>query len=201
MFRTALPLLTGLAGLRSNRRRRLQLLVLASGVAVVVGVTVVSLLVADVSDVDYWRALGYPGVLLLNFIGAAAMVLPIPGTLAVCGAAWIELNPLAVGILAGLGEGVGELSGYAIGYGGRAVVERRRFYHKLRRFMVRRGTTILFIVSAIPNPIFDFVGIAAGATNFPLVKFIPTVLAGKTVKMLTVAYACFYGVKLLPWVN
>ena len=193
--------LGGLVRLGSRRPRRLQLVILALGIGAVVGVAVVSLLFADVTDVQYWRALGYPGVLFLNFFAAAAMVLPIPGTLAVCGASGIELNPIAVGVLAGIGEGTGEITGYAIGYGGRSAVEHRRFYQKIRRLMARHGTVILFVVSAIPNPIFDVVGIAAGGTNYPLAKFFPVVLLGKTVKGLTVAFACFYGLKLLPWVT
>jgi hypothetical protein len=32
-----------------------------------------------------------------------------------------------------------------------------------------------------------------------MTRFLVAVLAGKTLKSLAVAYACFYGVRLLPW--
>ena len=46
------------------------------------------------------------------------MVFPITSLAATCGAAGLELYLFTVGILSGLGEIIGELSGYAIGYGG-----------------------------------------------------------------------------------
>ena len=190
-----------LSRLQSVPKRRRQVLVLGGGLVVVVGIAAFSALRADVTDVEYWRTLGYPGVLLFSLIGSGAMVLPIPGLVAVCGASGIELNPVVVGLLSGIGEAVGELSGYAIGFGSRGAVERRPLYHTVRRWMRRRGTLVLFLVSVVPNPIFDVVGLAAGGTHFPLRRFLVTVWLGKTLKGLVVAYACFYGVKLLPWVG
>ena len=180
---------------------RLQLLALTAGLGVVIGVTVVSLLNADITDVEYWKALGYPGVFFFSLFGSGTMVFPLPGLVAVCGAGGLELNLIGVGLLAGTGETIGELTGYAIGYGGRGVVQRRRLYYLVRLLMIRRGVPILFLVSLIPNPLFDVVGIAAGATRFPLTRFLATVWIGKTLKSLMVAYACFQGYQLLPWVS
>ena len=127
------------------------------------------------------------------------MVFAIPGLVAVCGAGGLELNPIVLGLLSGAGEAVGELSGYAIGFGGKSVVERSELYQTVRRLIVRRGMVVLFVVSIIPNPIFDLIGIVAGGVNFPVRKFLMAVWAGKTIKGMAVAYACFYGIKLLPW--
>ena len=109
------------------------------------------------------------------------------------------MNPIVLGLLSGAGEAVGELSGYAIGFGGKSVVERSELYQTVRRLIVRRGMVVLFVVSIIPNPIFDLIGIVAGGVNFPVRKFLMAVWAGKTIKGMAVAYACFYGIKLLPW--
>ena len=67
--------------------------------------------------------------------------------------------------------------------------------------MERRGTLAVFLVSIVPNPFFDIIGIAAGGTRFPLRRFLITVWAGKSLKGLMVAYSCSYGVSLLPWVD
>jgi membrane protein YqaA with SNARE-associated domain len=185
-------------------RRRMQLIVLVGGLAVVVAVTVILLLRADLTDVEYWKSLGYPGVLFLSFLGAVSMVLPLPGLIAMCGVS-LALNPFILGVLHGLGEAAGETSAYAVGYGGGPVLEKRRFYRKAKKWMEKRGTVALFAISAIPNPFVDIVGIAAGAVRYPFKRFLVTVWVGKTIKGLLVAYTCHYGVDisidLLPWVS
>ena len=179
--------------------RRLQLITLGAGLASVLAVTLITVLFADVTDVEFWKKIGYPGVFVFSVLGSAGLVFAIPGLVAVCGAGGVELNPIVLGLLSGAGEAVGELSGYAIGFGGKGVVERSRLYPTVRRLIIRRGMVVLFVVSIIPNPIFDLLGIVAGGVHFPVRKFLIAVWAGKTIKGMAVAYACFYGVKLLPW--
>lgn len=183
----------------SDRHHRLQLVALLLGLSLVVGATVSWLVGVNVADAEYWKAIGYPGVLIVSFISAVGLVLPVPGLAAACGAGGLDLNILGVGLLAGVGGGIGELSGYAIGYGGRSVIERRGFYVTLRTWMERRGALTIFVASAIPNPIFDLIGVAAGGTRYPIERFLIVVIAGSIVKNLTVAWACSRGFDLLPW--
>lgn len=147
---------------------------------------------------------GYPGVFILSFIGAVSMILPVPGLISLCGLS-VVLNPFALGLLVGVGETLGEWSGYAVGYGGNTIFERFAVYRKLRPvirgWMGKRGSLVLFIVSAIPNPIFDLVGIAAGTAQFPFRRFMMIVFIGKVIKGLLVAYTCHYSMTLLPWVS
>ena len=89
----------------------------------------------------------------------------------VCGAGGLDLDVLNVGLFAGVGAAAGELVGYAIGYGGQGIVERRRFYLTLKYWMERRGALLLFVASALPNPLFDLVGVAAGSTRYPVERF------------------------------
>ena len=184
----------------SRPERRLQIVALVVGLGIVLAGSAFWLLVADVADIEFWKGLGYPGVLMVAFFGSVSMVLPVPGLLTLCGASLV-LDPFVLGLLAGVGEALGEMSGYAVGYGGGSILERRKFYPKLRRWMERRGILVLFLASAVPNPFFDLVGIAAGGVRFPLLRFIVTVWVGKTVKSMIVGYTCFYGVTLLPWVQ
>ena len=190
----------GLGRFLSKPDRRLQIVVLVAGLGTVAGVTVAWLLSGDVSDVERWREFGYPGVFFLNFLASVSLVLPVPGLIGLCGASLL-LSPMVLGILAGIAETLGEISGYAIGYGGRTVVENRRYYARIRTWMERRGTAVIFFVSVVPNPFFDLVGITAGGVRFPLHRFLATVLVGKTLKGIMVAYTCRYGVTLLPWVE
>ena len=52
---------------------------------------------------------------------------------------------------------------------------------------------MIFIVSLIPNPIFDVVGIAAGALRYSIWGFLAVVWTGKVLKFLIFAYACTAG--------
>jgi len=136
---------------------------------------------------------GYAGVFLINFIGAASMILPTPAAATTVGGGAILNSYLGiptfilVGIVAGLGETLGEFTGYAAGYGGRIIIEERPQYQRIKRWMERHGVATMFVMSVIPNPFFDIAGAAAGAVRMPLGRFFLAVLAGKIIKDTLIA--------------
>ena len=140
---------------------------------------------------------GYGGVALASLIASAGLIIPVPALGAVCAGA-IFLNPALLGLIAGTSESVGELTGYFLGYSGRDMARRYRLYNRLESLVRRRGWLPLFLVSLVPNPIFDIVGIAAGALRYPLWSFLSIVWVGKTIKFITFAYACKYS---LAWLT
>lgn len=146
----------------------------------------------DISNLKSW---GYFGVFLINVIGAASILLPSPAAASVLGGGAFLDDFLGipawfwVGIVAGLGEAVGEFSGYAAGYGGRVIVEDRPSYQRIARWMERRGTLTMFLMSTVPNPLFDVAGLAAGAVRMPMRNFFFSVLGGKTLKNMWLAGA------------
>ncbi|KAA1296548.1 MAG: hypothetical protein EGP08_00555 [SAR202 cluster bacterium] len=178
---------------------KIQLVALVLGILAVSLVFVIWMFVGGLSNSDWWKALGYPGVFFLSLLASGGMVFPIPSLAATCGAAGLDLNLVIVGVLAGLGETLGELVGYSIGFGGQSVVQRRRIYKRARTWMIRWGIGVLLILSIIPNPIFDFVGIAAGALRYPMKRFLITVWVGKTLKGLIIAHVCFWIVEWIRW--
>ena len=178
---------------------KIQLIALLLGVIAVSVVFVIWMFVGGLSNSDWWKNLGYPGVFFLSLLASGGMVFPIPSLAATCGAAGLDLNLIVVGILAGIGETLGELVGYSIGFGGQSVVQRRRIYKRARAWMIRWGIGVLLLLSIIPNPIFDFVGIAAGALRYPLKRFLIIVWAGKTLKGIIIAYTCFWIVEWIGW--
>ena len=178
---------------------KIQLVALVLGIFAVSLVFVIWMFVGGLSNSDWWKALGYPGVFFLSLLASGGMVFPIPSLAATCGAAGLDLNLVIVGVLAGLGETLGELVGYSIGFGGQSVVQRRRIYKRARTWMIRWGIGVLLILSIIPNPIFDFVGIAAGALRYPMKRFLITVWVGKTLKGLIIAHVCFWIVEWVRW--
>ena len=135
---------------------------------------------------------GYAGVALTALVASGGLVIPVPALATAC-AGGVLLNPWIVALVAGGAEGIGELTGYYLGYSGQGILSGRALYIRLEGWMRRRGWLVLFLVSLVPNPIFDFVGIAAGALRYPLWRFLIIVWAGKIIKFGAIAYACTYG--------
>ena len=82
---------------------------------------------------------------------------------------------------------MGELTGYLTGYSGRAVVQDQERYDQMVAWMQRHALWVIFVLSVIPNPLFDLAGIAAGALQIPVHRFLLVCLLGKTIK--TTAFA------------
>ncbi len=141
------------------------------------------------------KSVGFAGVWILSFIGAASVVVPVPGLAAVClaGTPEIGLNPVAVGIVAGSAEALGEMTGYLAGVSGRNFVARHKWYPRIQEWMRRYGIVFLFVMSVVPNPTFDIVGIAAGSIAYPVRRFLAILFVAKSIKSTGVAYACYYG--------
>ncbi len=60
---------------------------------------------------------------------------------------------------------------------------------RLVEWLMRRyGLLTLFVLSVIPDPIFEFAGITAGATRVGFWKFMFVVVAGNCIRGLLVAY-------------
>ncbi len=133
-------------------------------------------------------AVGYPGIFLVSLLGNATIILPAP-SLALVFAMGSALPPPLVGLTAGAGEALGELTGYAAGFGGRAVIENQERYQRLVTWMRRAGGPTIFVLSLIPNPFFDLAGIAAGTLRYPLWRFLLFCWLGKTIKTMLVAWA------------
>ncbi len=140
-------------------------------------------------------AYGYPGIFLVSLIGNATLVLPAP-SLAVVFAAGSSLYPPLVGLAAGTGEALGELTGYLAGASGSGIVENQRHYAQIQYWMKYRGLWVIFFLSLVPNPLFDLAGISAGALGMPVWRFLIACWAGKVLKTTLVAWA---GLRLLDW--
>jgi membrane protein DedA with SNARE-associated domain len=155
------------------------------------------------TDISNLKSYGYFGIFLINVIGAASILLPSPAAASVLGGGALLEDFLGipawfwVGIVAGLGEAIGEFSGYAAGYGGRPIVEDKPSYQRIARWMERRGAQTMFLMSTIPNPFFDIAGLAAGAVRMPMKSFFFSVLAGKTLKNMWLAGAASATVTIL----
>ena len=139
--------------------------------------------------IDYVKLarFGYVGVFLATLIGSATIFLPGP-TLPVIFSASMMLNPFWVGIAGGLGSALGEFVGYSAGNRGMAGVRDGEQYQQIERYVKRYGVIAVFVLAAIPNPLFDLAGLAAGATGLGVARFFAPTLLGRLVRSFYVAY-------------
>ena len=131
---------------------------------------------------------GYPAVFIVSLIANAAFLLPAP-SIALVFAAGGVLDPVAVGVVAGLGAALGELTGYFVGLSGQTVFEERPLYWRIEGWMRKSGTLAIFVLAVVPNPIFDVGGLIAGVLRMPVWRFILGAWLGKSLRFVILAYA------------
>ena len=152
-------------------------------------------------DQDDLQTLGYPGIFLANFLGTATVFVPVPG-LTAAGQALIvagsqTLWDPGVVVAGAAGMTLAESTAYLAGVVGRGVSEQRqmplggRLGRWLRRaagwvdwLMGRYGFATLLGLSAVPNPLFEFAGITAGAVRMNFWRFLLAVSIGKTTRVI-----------------
>lgn len=161
------------------------------------GVVALTVFISSVRDqVRQFAAFGYPGIFLIALLANATILLPAPGV-AIIYAMGAIFNPLGVGLAAGTGGAIGELSGYLAGFSGQAVVERLDVYNRIKPWVDKYGGWAILVFSAIPNPFFDIAGIAAGIAKMPIQIFLLFTWIGQLIKMTLFALAGHYSITLI----
>lgn len=166
------------------------------GIALVLSLIACAVLLRE--EFSNFRSYGYVGAFLISILAGSTVIIPVPGDaviFALGGMSQSILNPLFVGLAAGLGEAIGVLSSYLAGWGGHTALKNRqvRFYSRVESWVKKRGSLVIFLASSVLNPFFILFGIAAGALRFPPWKFFLLCWAGKTVKDTYIAFLGWWG--------
>ena len=120
------------------------------------------------------------GVFVTCFLSNASILLPSSSLLIAIECSLI-VNPIMVAFCAAAGASIGELTGFYVGrYGGRIIP--RKLYNWLHRQVKRHGYLMVFVFSALPLPVFDVVGMIAGALKMKAQNFLATCFCGKLIK-------------------
>lgn len=138
-------------------------------------------------------AYGYLGAFIVCIIGNVSIILPLPFALVVYAFGSV-LNPLLLGIVAGVGSTIGEMSSYIVGRGGRRVIE-GRYGGRLdvvRKLVEKHGMLVVFLVALLPIPD-DLLLIPLGMMKYSVKKLLVAMLLGKTGMCLFLAYAGAYS--------
>ena len=140
------------------------------------------------SRVGELRHMGYLGIFIVSLISSATIFLPLPGFAVVFGMGAF-LNPVLVGIVAGTGSGLGEITGYLAGFAGHDAMMKTKLFRQHKRDIEKYGPLAIFALAFVPNPVFDLAGMASGAIKMPLWQFLLATIAGKTLRFILLAYA------------
>ena len=142
---------------------------------------------------------GYLGVFLISLLGATSVFIPIPSSVVIfILGANLTFEPLWIAIAAGLGAAVGELSGYAIGLGGRKVIgeKYKRKMDILTRLFKRFGPAVIFAFALTPLPD-DLLFIPLGVMRYSVLKAFVPALVGKFLSNLIIAYAGRFSIQII----
>ena len=146
----------------------------------------------------------YPGAFILAFLASVTVFIPTgPLQFFIISLGRNHaLNPIGLGIAAGIGSGLGELSGYIVGRGSSHLLHAKnkavRWLMELQSSILKRWAGLgIFFLAAVPNPIFDFAGIAAGLMGMPWYEFLFWCVAGRIVRFTLLAYVGAWSVAWL----
>jgi membrane protein YqaA with SNARE-associated domain len=198
---------------RNMKRSDLLLIVVISGllvywIAVIIYPWLTSpfntmyLLLLDIS-----MMMGYAGSLIVSFLGNAIVLVPFPyvgvpfvlGGLRDAVSSVFLFDPTLVGLLAGIGACLGEMTGYFIGYlGGQLLDEKHTdgFRHFVHCYP-RATPIVVWFLAATPLPD-DVVVVPLGAARYPWWKVFVPQLIGKSMFLVSIAWAGRFG---LDWVG
>ena len=158
---------------------------------------------------------GYFGGFVVSALGGGTVLVPIPMAavqFALGGilAPWFGpgfLGPLCVGLVCSFGEALGALTIYAAGFSGATPLANstpggetgriQKLYARLTGLMERRGTLVLFVLSAVMNPLFFPTSLACGAVRMGAKKYFLIAFSGKFIKCSAIAYAGYFGLKVI----
>ncbi|MBN1160905.1 MAG: VTT domain-containing protein [Dehalococcoidales bacterium] len=174
----------------------------------VVGLLLVIAIIAGVGilyakNPDFFKDLegyGYIGIFFISIILNATIIIPISVMAIVSSMGAVMSSPLLVGIIAGVGAGIGEMTAYLAGRAGRGLLAKSSVYTRVEKWVKRWGWIAVFLLSVFPF-VFDIAGIIAGAMRMPWWRFWLSCWAGRTVSYITVAYLGSVILKAIPWLN
>lgn len=135
---------------------------------------------------------GLAGLFGLSALSTAAVIFPVPGIALTVVAASV-VPPIAVGVAAGTGQAIGELTGYLAGRSSDELLHARLSSSRFAPWMRRHGVASVFVLALVPNPAFDVAGALAGALRMPVPRFLMAAGAGKVLRNVIIALLVSQG--------
>ena len=137
---------------------------------------------------------------LVQATTAASIMVPIPGIAALVVMSQ-ELDLVMLAVVGAAGGAIGELLGYWLGSQGRGPLAKTRMYNKLEVAMRHWGGVVVFLFAAVPVLPMDAAGIIAGATRYPITRYLVAIFAGKLLLLMALFLAARPFVTALSFLN
>lgn len=134
-------------------------------------------------EIQNVSAAGYLGLLGACFLTNATVFLPASGIAFTVSASTI-LNPFFCCCIGGLGTALGELVSFFCGRAGKQIVENRLIFNRIKKYVIKHGFITVLLFAFLPFPVFDFVGVTAGASQMSICKYFGACVIGKIFKMI-----------------
>jgi len=184
----------------------------------VLAATVVISVVGSLLLIWHWRwveglsSQGYLGLFIISLFAGSPIPIPTPSMILTFTLGSL-LNPVLVGLVSGLGNGIGNALIFLTGHGGLLFFQNSdvsapagetsssrigRFLRKIGMprmldFAKRRAVLAVFLLSIYPNPVLTPMILGIGAMRFRFTKFFLACWAGKTAQSLILAYLGYFG--------
>ncbi len=157
---------------------------LAQLVFSIIIVAVILLFSDQISELSVY---GYVGAFLIALLGSATIILPSPAFAAII-AMSASLDPVLLGIVAGIGSGLGEITGFLAGNGARTALNHHiKETKKIEEIVKKYDVAGIFVLSFIPNPLFDIAGIIAGGLKIHWINFLSACILGRVFRYVLLA--------------
>lgn len=147
---------------------------------------------------DYFeqtRSLGLLGLFIINAVSNASLFISAPAFLTVIAGGAIY-PPFLVALVASFGSAVGDMVGFVLGSSGRNLINHKLnekiWFKVIDTYFHKYGGWIILVISFVPNPFFDSMGIIAGVFHYHPLKFFLIVFIGRFFRYLILAKAGSY---------
>jgi len=156
-------------------------------IQIIFAVAIVIVVFVFSSEIEKLKEFGYLGVFIISVLASATLFIPAPAW-AVIIAMSRFLDPVLLGLVAGVGSAIGELTGYTAGSGAAKLLHANSHFKRFKNWIKNNDLLAVFILAAIPNPLFDVAGIAAGSLGIKWWRYLISTAAGRTLRYILLAY-------------
>jgi membrane protein YqaA with SNARE-associated domain len=143
---------------------------------------------------------GYLGAFVTSVVLNAAILLPVSNTAVIAALGALLPMPWLLGIVAGTGAAIGEMTGYVAGRSSRCLLANNKMYGRVEGWVKKWGWFAIFLLSVFPFA-FDVAGVISGALRMPAWRFFTACWLGRTVCYVFVATTAYLGIRIIPWLN
>jgi membrane protein YqaA with SNARE-associated domain len=172
----------------SKARHRRHIVYAIAGVLFLIALNVAVFL----APIDYgaFTSFAYLGAFVVTLLANALIAVPIPYIPIVAHIGATAELPALVILLAALGSVLGESVAFLAGRAELGLVSEQPIYKRLHRLAQRPLLTsaLLFAFAAVPNPIFDVGGLAAGAVGVQYRVFFLAVFAARLIRIAAIVW-------------